>query len=416
MSTGDVPLTRVNGGASGSRKGVRRFLYASTAFWGVSLGLISATLPFRFEQLGLPVIDYGFALSIYAAGMIPSEAIWGAVAFRLGRPAVLIAVGSVVGVATLVLGYAKTFPLILVAEVLLGAFGVYLAPILRWVSFAYGGAGSEGTGTGRWSSVFGLGIATGVATGPVGFVAYGFGDVALESVGALAVAVAAAALLPWSRASLPTATKVGGPALKAVMTRPFLIAVGLVLITFTAMTFTTNFLQYYSTILFGGTTADAGYLLGAARLVTVGAAFLMGTLVDRWGPGRTIPAGFALLLLGGIATWAARSYDEMIAATLIFSAGLGWLFASILPFAMNTMPRESQGTAIGVFGSMEDAGLLIGPLLFGSAWAMFGARSLFPAVTALATGGVLGSLLYTYRVPGPLPQQASPEPAASDSR
>jgi MFS family permease len=376
---------------------VQRYLYTATAFWGISVGLLSATLPFRFEQLGLSVLAYGVTLSVYAAGMIPSEAAWGAVAFRLGRPPIIIAIGTVVGGATLLLGYARTFPEFLVAEVILGAFGVYLAPILRWVSFTYGGPGSEGAGTGRWSSVFGLGIAVGVTMGPVGFVAFGFRDVAFGSMAALAVAVAAAAKLPWSRVALPAVTRGRGLALKAVATRPFLLAVGLVLITFTAMTFTTNFLQYYSTLLFGGTTSDAGYLLGAARLVSVSAAFLLGTLVDRWGPGRSILAGFGLLFVGGLATWGARSYDEMVAATLVFSAGLGWLFASLLPFALNTMPRDHQGTAIGVFGSIEDAGLLVGPLLFGAAWATYGPRSLFPLVTALAAVGIVESLLVAFR-------------------
>jgi MFS family permease len=379
------------------RRGVQRYLYTATAFWGISVGLVSATLPFRFEQLGLSVFAYGVTLSVYAAGMIPTESLWGVVAFRLGRPPIIIAIGTVVGGATLLLAYARSFPEFLVAEVILGAFGVYLAPLLRWVSFTYGGPGSEGTGTGRWSSVFGLGIAVGLTMGPAGFVAFGFRDVAFGSLAALVIAVAAAAMLPWLLVALPPVTRGRGLALRAVATRPFLLAVGLVLITFIAMTFTTNFLQYYSTLLFGGSTSDAGYVLGAARLVSVSAALLLGTVVDRWGPSRSIPAGFGLLFVGGLATWGARSYDEMVVATLVFSAGLGWLFASLLPLAMNAMPRDHQGTAIGVFGSMEDAGLLVGPLLFGAAWATYGPRSLFPLVTALAAVGVVASLLVAFR-------------------
>lgn len=396
--SGDPHLEAAPTGAAPPRRtGVQVYVYAATAFWGASIGLLSGTLPFRFEQLGLSVFEYGLTLSVYAAGMLPTESIWGAVAFRLGRPPIIIAIGTVVGGATLLLAYARTFPEFLVAEVFLGAFGVYLAPILRWVSFTYGGPGSEGVGTGRWSSVFGLGIAVGLTIGPAGFVAVGFRDVAFGSLGALALAVAAAAMLPWARAALPPVTRGRGLALRTVATRPFLIAVGLVLITFTAMTFTSNFLQYYSTLLFGGSTSDAGYVLGAARLVSLSAAFLMGALVDRWGPSRAIPAGFGLLLVGGLATWGARSYDDMVGATLIFSVGVGWLSASLLPLALNTMPRDHQGTAIGVFGSMEDAGLLIGPLLFGAAWATFGPRSLFPLVSALAAGGAGASLAVALR-------------------
>lgn len=378
---------------------VQAYAYIATAFWGISLGLFSATLAFRFIQLRIPIFDYGITLSVYAAGMLATESLWGAVAFRLGRPLTIIGIGSVVGIATLILAFATTLPVFLVAEVMLGALGVYLAPLLRWVALKAAGAGSEGSGAGRWSSVFGLGIALGVSVGPLEFVNLGFRDVGLTSIAMLAVAVGSAAALPWSRAALPPANRSSPSAWRSVTTRPFLLALGLVLIAFAAMTFTTNFLQYYSVDLFGGTPSEAGYVMGAARTVTLIAAFVLGDLVDRWGTARTIPAGFVLLLAGGLATWAARSYDEMILATLVFSAGIGWLFASLLPLALTTVPAGDQGAAIGVFGSVEDTGLLIGPLLFSAAWAAYGATSIFPVITGLAAMGVVGSVLVTARGP-----------------
>ncbi len=84
---------------------------------------------------------------------------------------------------------------------------------------------------------------------------------------------------------------------------------------------------------------------------------------------------------------------------MVFSAGVGWLSASLLPLALNTVPRDHQGTAIGVFGAVEDGGLLIGPLLFGAAWAAYGPRSIFPVVTAVAAVGVVASLLVASRGP-----------------
>jgi predicted MFS family arabinose efflux permease len=385
-------LPAVRAGPQPVRRGaVQRYVFGATGFWGISVGLVSATLPFRFEQLGLPVLQYGITLGAYAGGALLTEAVWGLYAFRLGRPPIIAALGLIVGFSTVLLAFARTFPILLVAEILLGAFGVYLAPVLRWVSLTYGGPGSEGSGAGRWSSVFGLGIAVGVTVGPVAFVAFGFRDVAFGSLGALAGAVILAVMLPWTHAALPSGTRGHRIAWSALATPPFLLALVLVTIAFTAMTFTTNFLQYYSTFLFGGTTSDAGYVLGAGRIVALAAAFGLGNVVDRWGTERSIPSGFALLLAGGLGTWASRSYDEMVAATLVFSAGVGWLSASLLPLAMDSMPREHQGTAIGVFGSMEDAGLLIGPLLFGTAWSYYGPTGLFPVVTALAALGVAAS-------------------------
>ncbi|MFZ0830980.1 MAG: MFS transporter [Thermoplasmata archaeon] len=393
---------------------VQVYAYAATAFWGFSLGLLTVTLPFRFLQLGIPIFEYGVTLSVYAAGMLLTESLWGVLAFRLARPATIIGLGSVVGFATLLLGFAQTFPAFLLAEVLLGAVGVYLAPLLRWVALSSGGPGAEGRGAGRWSSVFGLGIAVGVTLGPLVFVIYGFRDVAITSIGVLAIAVAAAAALPWSLAALPTAVRSQRRALRALATRPFLIALVLVLIAYIATTFASNFFQYYSTVLFGGTVTEAGYVLGGARLLSLVPAFALGTVVDRGGPARSIPPGFALLLIGALATWASHSYDEMAVATLVFAAGTGWLAASVLPFAVEAMPRVHQGTAIGVFGSTEDAGLLIGPLLFGAAWTTYGPTSIFPVATAVAAVGLVASLMVFGQNRRPRRIAASPEAAAGD--
>jgi predicted MFS family arabinose efflux permease len=394
--------------------GVQRYLYLATAFWGVSIGLLSATLPFRFLQLGLPIFQYGVTLSVYAAGTMITEGLWGALAFRLGRPPVIVAIGAVVAGATILLAFATTLSAFLVAEVILGAVGVYLIPLLRWVALSYGGPGSEGAGTGRWSAALGLGLAVGVSVGPLAFVTFGFRDVAFASIAMLTVAVTASAALPWSRTSLPHSTRERRPSVRSLATPPFVLALGLVAIAFTAMTLTMNFLQYYSIVLFGGTPSEAGYVLGAGRLVTLAASFVLGILVDRWGTGRAIPAGFLLLLIGGLATWGSRSYVEMIGATLVFSAGVGWLFASILPLALDNMLRDQQGTAIGVFGMFEDAGLLIGPLLFGAVWTAFGPRSIFPVVIALAVVGVVGSLWAPVRSPSRTAAPGVPDAVTHD--
>ncbi len=386
------------------------FLYLGTVFWGVSIGLWSVALPFRFEQLGLPIVEYGITLSVYAAGMLLTESVWGLLAFRLGRPGRIGLIGILVGAATLSLGIVTTFLGFVAVLAVLGAVGVYLAPLQRWVSLSYRGPGAEGSGTGRWSSTYGLGLAIGAAGGALGFVELGFLALSVVSLGFLAAAVLAAMALPWREASLPRPPVEVRSTARRLATRPFLVALCLVGLTFIAYTFATNFLQYYSTVIFGGTASEAGYVLGAGRFVALGAAFLLGTLVDRWGPARSIPAGFVLFLVGSLGTWASRSYVEMVASTLVFFAGYGWLSASLLPLALRSMPVADQGTAIGVFGSVEDAGLLLGPLLFGASWAAYGPRSIFPVVTAVSAIGVAASILVAYGrgPPGAVPAAPGP--------
>ena len=79
---------------------------------------------------------------------------------------------------------------------------------------------------------------------------------------------------------------------------------------------------------------------------------------------------------------------------MVFSAGVGWLSASLLPLALAPVRRPLQGTAIGVFGSFEDFGLLIGPILISAVYAELGAQSIFLVVGIIAAvGAVFSSLL-----------------------
>jgi MFS family permease len=163
-----------------------------------------------------------------------------------------------------------------------------------------------------------------------------------------------------------------------------------VVLYFVTSSLTINFLQYYSVDLFHGTPTDAGYVIGAARGTALFAGFFLGPLVDRWGASRVSPAGFLLMVEGVLGTLFSASYSEMVAATLVLAVGSGWLSASLLPLALGPVPRPAQGTAIGVFGSFEDLGLLVGPVLIGAVYATYGATSIFPVVAVV--GLIAGAL------------------------
>jgi len=59
-----------------------------------------------------------------------------------------------------------------------------------------------------------------------------------------------------------------------------------------------------------------------------------------------------------------------------------------------SLQPQPQGTAVGVFGSFEDFGLLISPILISAAYATYGANSIFLAVGAVALAGLLFSLVF----------------------
>ena len=147
-------------------------------------------------------------------------------------------------------------------------------------------------------------------------------------------------------------------------------------------------------------------MIGLAQGASLLAGALLGTAVDRWGAGRSTPFGFALLMLGAFGTLLSSSYGEMTLATIVLATGFGWLSASILPLAMSPVPFRLQGTALGVFGSFEDLGFLLGPLVISEVYSAYGATSSFLVVGLVTMAGLFFSL--TVRRTRSVSQQTEP--------
>jgi predicted MFS family arabinose efflux permease len=364
-------------------------VYASTAVIWAAYSLLVVVLPFRFESLGLSVIQYGVALAVFALGMLATESIWGVLAFRIGNRRTVLVVGTAVGLLYLAVGLSTTFLTLAVFLGLLGALSVFPVPLFRWMAIIAGGPGTGGAGTGRYGLFFGAGTSIGAALGPLLFVEVGFSALVVIVLGTYAAGLGLMAALPWRETRLPRTEPGFLSQVRRVFTTPFLWVAALVVLDFVAYTLIGNFLQIYSVSAFHGTPTAAGYVIGASRATLVLAGFLLGGLVDRYGPLRTVPPGFVLLALGVFGTLLSASYAEMVAATLVFAVGSGWLSASLLPMVLAPVPLPLQGTAVGVFGSFEDFGLLVGPILISAVYAAYGTNLTFMVVGGVALGGVL---------------------------
>ena len=209
-----------------------------------------------------------------------------------------------------------------------------------------------------------------------------------------AVGLALMALLPWEQTRLHQADPGGTTSVRRVLTTPFLLAAGLAVVSFIALTLVVNFLQIYSVGTFHGTPAEAGYVIGVARATMLVAGFALGGTVDRWRPARASPFGFGFIALGAFGTLFSSSYLEMVGATLVFATGIGWLSAALLPMALESTPVPLQGAAVGVFGSFEDLGLLIGPVVISASYATYGNASIFILVGAISVAAALLPLLW----------------------
>ncbi len=368
-------------------------LYFSTMGTWAAYALVIVVLPFRFAALGLSVLEYGAVLAVYALGTLVTEGLWGYFAFRLGSSPAILLLGGLTATVMFALILPVTF---LGFAALLGLYGllvVYSTPLIRWMGMTASGPGTESRGLGRLSLFFGLGLSGGTALGPVIYTVWGFQfDVMIATV-VFIVSTIPLALLPWSSLSLPRATRSGRQPLASLFERGFVMAAIVVVLYFIAYSLVTNFLQYYSLGLFHGTIEEAGYTIAAARAAALVTGVLLGATIDRWGTGRAAPVGFALLALGALGTALSGSYSEMVLATMVLASGSGWLGVTLLPLALARIPRAEQGTAVGVFGSFEDLGLVLGPILLGAVYSSCGAWFMFPVTAGIALSALVLSLL-----------------------
>jgi DHA1 family multidrug resistance protein-like MFS transporter len=368
-------------------------VYASTALNWAAYALLIVALPFRFQSLGLSVVKYGIAVAVLALGMLLTEGVWGVLAFRIAKVRIILFLGIVVALIYVVIGVSDSFLALTVSLGLLGAVGIFQVPLVRWIALTALGPGTGGRGTGFFGLFSGSGLVVGTALGPLLFVEFGFSTLTLIVIGVYAIGLALIVTIPWQKVALPPRQSGLTLHLREVVTRPFVIAASLAVFAFFGRALVWNFLQYYSVSLFHGTPSEAGYVIGAAQAAALVSGALLGTVVDRWGPGRSTPLGFVLVALGTFGTLFSSSFAEMVGATLVFATGLGWLSASILPLAVGPVPLQSQGTALGVFGSFEDFGLLLGPILISVVYASYGVSSIFLVVGAVTLVGLFFSFI-----------------------
>jgi MFS family permease len=379
--------------SSGSRP-VLGLVYLSTASGTASVALLMVSLPFRFQQLGYPVNLYGVAAGAYALGSLATESLWGVWAPHIGRRWVNFALGSAVGLIALSIATLSNYLSLTLALVAFGMLVVYPIPLMRWIALTYKGPGTAGQGTGRWGFFFGVGGAFGAAASPFLFVTSGYVSMGFVALGLMMVATVSLTLVPWQAVSIPSrrGDRVSPRRIRQLFTSHFSLCVLAVIFYFVTYSLISNFLQYYSVDLFRGSPADAGLIIGASRGISFASGWALGHAVDRWGAARSGIAGFALVIAGALGTGVSVNLTEMIGATIVLSVGGGWLSASLLPLALAPVSASDQTTAVGVFGSFENFGLVLGPVLIGSAYFSWGPRSVFPIVGAVGIAGLLATL------------------------
>jgi len=127
----------------------------------------------------------------------------------------------------------------------------------------------------------------------------------------------------------------------------------------------------------GLAATQVGVLFTIGGLVTAVLLMPMGRLADRKGKKLLMLIGL-LVSAGGMAGLAfARNFPGLILFVAARSLGMAMFSPAAVALLSDTMPPDRQATAMGVYGSCEDIGVITGSALGGLIWSTLGPQSTF---------------------------------------
>jgi MFS family permease len=348
-------------------------------------------LPLYIESLGIDIVGWSLLATSFAVGMFFLEWVWGFLSDRMDRR--LLMVISVLVMSSLfpLYTFRGLVPFFIILQFLSGAVGVIIGPTTR----AYMSDESPKKRIGLFASLWWASHTTGRIIGPLlgAYVAQTWSfEYAFYLSTILSLLLVPVILLTFPKHRKPVSEKgqriLGG--VKTVLRfRPasylFLSAV----FSFIGLTAVRSFLPLFASEQMNMSTVEIGILISATSLSQLIAMPLLGWLSDRFGRKRAALSGFLFSSAVFMFYLLVKTSSQLLLVSMMVSVGLA-ASSLLLALVPDVAPRTLYGTTVGLYGSSEDLGIIIGPLLYGLVWSAFGPVFIF---VASAFTQVVGALL-----------------------
>jgi MFS family permease len=384
---------------------VRRLLILASAMIFIDVAFFAAIaplLPEYVDDLGLSKAEAGVLSAAYAAGTLVGSLPAGYVASRMGPRKTVIQGLLLLGVSSLVFGFAEQMLLLDAARFIQGIAGALIwSGALTWLITT---APEEKRG-----SIIGAALGTAVAgalMGPVlGAIAGSIGtEPVFSSVLVITVLLAlAASRMPETRAP---ETQTLHEVVATLVSRPVLQAAAFVAVP-SVMFGAIEVLVPLQIDSFGGShgVIAGGFIVGAG--LEAGLAPMAGRISDRVGRRLPYVSGLAICAMAMVAIAVVTTLAGVLAGLIVTSLGAGLCFAPALTLISDTAEASSlhQGFAAGLSNMAWASGQVVGGVGGGVIASLTGnaAPSLAIALLLAAT------VAYAFRTmaPGPEPRPAS---------
>lgn len=384
-------------------------LFFSMFVFTLGFGITVPIIPYFAKNLGGTVIDVGLLMAVFSAMELVFAPLWGKLSDQIGRKPILI-IGLIgFGVSFMIGGFSSKLWMLYLSQIMAGILvaGVYPA------ATAYIADYTLPEERGRLMGMMGAASGLGVIIGP------GLGSI--MAVWGINIPFFAASLVAfvtvimgsmWLSESKITKNQdsAAKTSFKDVLRSSFKSYVGVffLLMMFVMLAissiegtfgyfvmdkFSLSQIPSFMPLLNVGLNVTGPNVIGIVFTFfgifsVIAQALLVGKFIKLWGEEKTIVIGLLLLAFGSIFMVFSTDLISLIFSASVIAIALGLIMPSINTAVSNRTSDENQGVVMGLLGSFNSIGRVMGPAVGGFAYAV---SMLLPyigsAVIALLSGG-----------------------------
>ena len=361
--------------------------------WNLSVS--GPVLPLYVRSLGIEIMDWSLLATAHAVGLIFFEGMWGTLSDRVNRTKMLVVALICMSLVFPLYTFKGFVPLFFVLQFAVGALAVAIGPTTRAMVADMVPVESRGYYMSLWFTFFILGGMIGPILGTAIASAMGYEYAFYASSAVLILgAIISGKVLKGIPSDVNLKRSDGEGVLKGARTLisipsvryVFLLAVFML----SGMPAIRSFLPIYASEQLGMSDVAIGTMLTASMALQLIVNPVLGRASDRFSKRWLIAAGLVGTIVMFFAYPWASTPLQLAMVTLGVSAFMTVMSLS-LAMLSQVAPRGLSGMAMGLYGSSEDLGLIIGPILYGYIWNTYSPSSIFlaGAGTSLLALGVL---------------------------
>jgi len=351
----------------------------------LSITVNGPIMPLYVRSLGLSVSQWSFLATSLAVGLISFEAFWGSMSDRVNRIRILIISMILMSAVLPLYTLPSLLPYFFVFQFLIGSFFVMVGPTTRAIIADWSPDDQLGFNMSLWSACFAIGGISGPVLG--GLIVRNYGYPAAFYTSTAILMLAAVMLIVTGKDGEVKKSPTGGLSelmanFRSIMSdrlvrTTFLTA----FLMFFGASAIRSFIPIYASELYGMNEVSIGFMLTAGTTLQMLGTPIIGRLSDRFNAKRILSV---LLAVSGL-IFLTYGYAKSPLHLSVITALVTLTFASTsvsLIILSKLADRDRLGMTMGIYGSFEDLGLVVGPLVFGFVWDYFGPRYLFPISAA----------------------------------